>query len=147
MNDITALPPRKKRDYLRVEYTRKRDVEHLRRCLAISREMGYADTLHELLLRCAHLARTAKEQEDAMYREELKQVKKVKKSTNTSGEALCELLGGTVDKENCKYKKYEVGVGNKRLVWDRITPLCDLKEDIHVRNQYVPSLEAWEKAN
>lgn len=149
--NIPPLPPRKPKDYVRVEYKRKRDVEHLRKCLQISREIGFADTMHELLFRCAHLARIAKEQEDAMYRNEVKvyeSTRKTKRETQIklTGTELCELLGGTVDNESCRYKKYEVGAGNKRLSWDRVTPLDDLREDVHVRNQYVPSREAWDNA-
>lgn len=147
-SDVSPLPPRNPKDYVRVEYKRKRDVEHLRKCLQVSREIGLADTMHELLFRVAHLARVAKEQEDAMYRNQVIQYESSRKKSKTNdkldGTTICELLGGVVDGVSCRYKKYEVGVGNKKLTWDRVTPLDELKEDVHVRNQYVPSRELWD---
>lgn len=159
MNDIQPIPKKKEREYVRVEYNQPRDVQHLKRCLRLAREIDFAENFHDLLLRVAHLSRIAKEQEDAVYMNEVREYKKstvraldreklVKKEKNSEDDGLmvCEMLGGIVEGNSCRYKKYEVGAGNRRLVWDRITPLESLREDIHVKNQYIPTRDAWENA-
>lgn len=134
---------------VRVEYKRERDVEHLRRCLRIAREIDFADNYHEMIIKVVHLVRTAKEMEDALYNTEIAEYRKNTKKIapkNHDKKELCTMMGGKVDGENCMYTKYEVGAGNKRMKWERSTPLSSLEYETHVEKQYTPSREAWENA-
>ncbi len=145
---------------VRVEYKRRRDIEHLRKCLKVAREIDFADTFHEMFFKLAHMSRIAKGHEDALYNTEIQEYYKnaprgkrvgrpSKEESNedaVDGKDLCKMMGGTVDGLVCRYTKYEVGAGNKRLSWDRSAPLDTLDYETHVVRQYTPSKKAWEAA-
>ena len=143
---------------VRVEYKRRRDIEHLRKCLKLAREIDFADSFHEMFFKLAHLSRLGKEREDTLYAGELEAYykrekrgpgrpsKNEKRDGEIGGKEICQMIGGTIDGSVCRYTKYEVGAGNKRLSWDRSAPLDTLDYDTHVAKQYTPSKEAWDNA-
>jgi hypothetical protein len=145
---------------VRIEYKRRRDIEHLRKCLRVAREIDFADNFHEMFFKLAHLSRIAKGHEDALYNTEVEEYykhaprgkgpgrpPKNESSKESDGKSLCEMMGGKIDGAVCRYTKYEVGAGNKRLSWDRSAPLETLDYDTHVARQYTPSKEVWENAH